>query len=514
MRLSQIDSAFGSMLIRVGTSILFFSVIAPRGAIANDGPVLDAFQQWLSAFNSGDLAKISGFWQKYGSKQLPPTRISLDVRLRAATGGMSIFRITEQTETHLVVLMKERRGIYSESTMDLASTSPPVVARLIGHPVAPPESSPAPASNDADLASKVREHLAQMHGTDAFSGAILIARRGKVLFDEALGDADIAGNVPNTPETQFGIASMNKMFTAVAILQLVSQGKLALDVPIAKYWSDYPNHDLAAHVTVRELLDHTAGTGDIFVPEVTAHRSQLHTLADVVRLLGNRPVEFQPGTQWEYSNYGFILLGRLIELVSGEPYDRYVKKHVFLPAGMLHTTTRPDTRVAGGWAIGYTHGSNGLTPTTPTTPEPPVAGGTSAGGGYSTVYDLFLFAQALQSGKLLPASLLRQATSWDVVHPAYGLGFFHPKHPETKLPDFQIAIACHRVSETNARPLRLWVDNTRAESYIAGCLDRSRTPHCSDSGRTSQRTVRETFEYCPARPPGNASKSRCRSAVP
>ncbi len=423
MRDRQTDSAFRSKLLRLSILILFFSVIAPRGATADDSPVLDTFQQWLSAFNSGDMGKISAFWQKYGSRELPAARVSLDVRLRQATAGMSIFRITEQSQKHLVVLMKERRGIYSESTMDLESTSPPVVARLIGRPVPPPESSPAPASNDADLASKVREHVAQMHGTDAFSGAILIAHRGKVLLDQAWGDADIARNVRNTPETQFGIASMNKMFTAVAILQLVSQGKLALDIPIAKYWPDYPNHDLAARVTVRELLDHTAGTGDIFVPEVETHRSELHTLADVVRLLGNRAVEFPPGTQFEYSNYGFILLGRLIELVSGEPYDRYVRKHVFLPAGMLHTTPRPDTSHAGGCAIGYTHGPHGLTPTTPTKPEPPVAGGTSAGGGYSTVHDLFLFAQALQSGKLLSPSLLKQATSWDVVHPVYGLGF-------------------------------------------------------------------------------------------
>lgn len=95
-----------------------------------------------------------------------------------------------------------------------------------------------------------------------------------------------ARNLRNTPDTQFVIASMNKMFTAVAVLQLVSQGKLALDVPIATYWPDYPNHD----------------TGDIFVSEVQTHRSELHTLADVVPSLGIRPVEFQPGTQWEYSS--------------------------------------------------------------------------------------------------------------------------------------------------------------------------------------------------------------------
>ncbi|HEX4809846.1 MAG TPA: serine hydrolase domain-containing protein [Bryobacteraceae bacterium] len=411
------------MPVRSRIVIVTFAALCWRGAIAADSPVLDTFQQWLSAFNSGDAGKISAFWQKYGSRQLPSSRSSFDLRLRKATGGMSIFRITEQTQTHLVALMKEGRGRYSESIMDLAATSPPVVGRLIGRPVPPPDSYPSRASNDADLASKVREQIAQMYGTDAFSGAILIAHQGEVLLDQAWGDADIARNVRNTPETQFSIGSMNKMFTAVAILQLVSQGKLALDAPIAKYWPDYPNHDLAARVTVRELLDHTAGTGEIFVPEVETHRSELHTLADVVKLLGNRSVEFPPGTQWEYSNYGFILLGRLIELVSGEPYDRYVREYVFLPAGMLHTTPRPDTNHAGGCAIGYTHGPHGLTPTTPTKPEPPVAGETAAGGGYSTVYDLFLFAQALQSGKLLSPPLLKQATSWDVVHPVCGLGF-------------------------------------------------------------------------------------------
>jgi D-alanyl-D-alanine carboxypeptidase len=422
MRNSQSKSAVRSTTIRLSVLAAFFSAIPSRGVIA-DSPVLDTFNQWLSAFNSGDESKISGFWQKYGSNQLPPNRFALDVRLRKATGGMDIFRITEQKQTHLAVLMKERRGIYSESIMDLLSGTPPVVGRLIGRPVPPPESYPSQASDDTDLIAKVREHISQMHGMDAFSGAILIGHRGKVLLNQAWGDADPARNLRNTPDTRFETASMNKMFTAVAILQLVTQGKLALDVPIATYWPDYPNHDLASRVTIRELLDHTAGTGEIFVPEVQTHRGELHTLADVVRLLGNRPVKFPPGTRWEYSNYGFILLGRLIELVSGDPYDQYVREHVFLPAGMLQTTPHPDTNDPGNYAIGYTHGADGLTRTTPAKPESPVAGGTAAGGGYSTVHDLFLFAQALQSGKLLDPALLKQATSWDVVHPQYGLGF-------------------------------------------------------------------------------------------
>lgn len=411
-------------LVRLSIFLLLCSTITPHVASAADSTVHDLFEKWLKAFNSGDLATISEFWQTYGSKQLPASRSSLDIRLRQATGGMEIFRITEQTPTHLVVLMKEHRGIYSESTMDLVSTNPPRVGRIFGRPLAAPETASSKAVSDADLPGKVRAHVAELQGTAAFSGAVLIAHNGRVVIKQAWGDADSASNLPNTPETQFNLGSMNKMFTAVAILQLVNQGKLELDAPIAKYWPDYPNRDLASRVTVRELLDHTAGTGDIFVPEVNAHRSELHTLADVVQLLGNRPVEFAPGTQFVYSNYGYILLGRLIELVAGEPYDAFVNEHVFVPAGMIHTTPLPQTDQAGRSAIGYTHTSNGLKSTKPAKPEPPVAGGTAAGGGYSTVDDLLRFAQALQSGKLLPAPLLKQATSWDVLHPVTGLGFF------------------------------------------------------------------------------------------
>lgn len=421
--MKKTNPAAGSTLIRLSVLIVFFFAISFRVVPADERPVVDTFKQWLSAFNSGDESRISEFWHKYGGDRLPADRIALDMRLRKMTGGMEIFRVTDRTETHLAVLMKEHRGTYSESILDLASVSPPVVGRLIGQPVPSPDSYPAQASNDADLVTKVRAHVGSLHGIDAFSGAILIAHRGKVLLSQAWGDADTARNLRNRPDTQFMIASMNKMFTAVAILQLVSQGKLALDVPIATYWPDYPNHDLAAHVTIRELLDHAGGTGDIFVPEVQTHRSELHTLSDVIALLGNRPLAFQPGSRWEYSNYGYILLGRLIELVSGQPYDKYVKDHVFLPAGMLHTTPQPERDQPGSVAIGYTRRPEGLTPTTPAKPEPPVAGATSAGGGYSTLHDLFLFAQALQSGKLLPPSLLRQATSWDAVHPHWGLGF-------------------------------------------------------------------------------------------
>jgi CubicO group peptidase (beta-lactamase class C family) len=398
---------------------LFLFATALVAAPASETPVLHVFRQWLDAFNSGDAAHISAFWQRYG-KAGTEDRVSGDIRLRQMTGGMTIERVVEETETHLVVRMKENRGAWSESIMDLVSTDPPIVAALMGHPISPPESSANSAASDGDLAAKVGEHTAALSGLDEFSGAVLVAHSGKIVFEQAWGMADMARQIKNSPDTQFCIGSMNKMFTAVAVLQLVQQGKLALDRPIVTWWPDYPNKGLAARVTIRELLSHTGGTGDIFMPEYEAHREETRTLADYVKLYGNRPPAFEPGTRWEYSNYGFILLGRIIELVTRESYDAYVREHVYLSAGMLRTDARPETDRVEGRAVGYTRGSSGLVPNTNQMPW----SGTSAGGGYSTVHDLFLFAEALQAGKLLSPELLREATRGSALRSDYGFGFY------------------------------------------------------------------------------------------
>ena len=119
---------------------------------------------------------------------------------------------------------------------------------------------------------------------------------------------------------------MNKMFTAVAILQLVEAGKVKLTAPLGTYLPDYPNRDVATKVTIHQLLTHTGGTGDIFGPDFDAHRNELRTLADYVKLYGKRGLEFEPGSRWAYSNYGFILLGAVIEKVTGHSYYDYVQR--------------------------------------------------------------------------------------------------------------------------------------------------------------------------------------------
>jgi CubicO group peptidase (beta-lactamase class C family) len=398
---------------------LFLLATALHAAPASETTIIRVFKQWLDAFNSGDRARIAAFWLQYGGNKADD-RVAREMRLRDMTGGMSIVRVAEDTETHLVVLMKENRGAWSESTMDLALTNPPLIEKMEGHPVPPPEAAVNPVGSDGELATRVNEHIAEPSGSGAYSGAVLVAHNGQIVLEKAWGMADIDRQIPNTTDTQFCIGSMNKMFTAVGILQLVRQGKIALDKPIATWWPDYPNHDLAARVTIRELLSHSGGTGDIFTPEYEMHRLEVRTLADYVQLFGNRPVAFEPGTRTEYSNYGFILLGRIIELISGETYLSYVHKHIFLPAGMLHTDSRPEADRIPGRAVGYITKSDRLIPNSDTMPW----SGTSAGGGYSTVHDLFLFARALQAGTLLPPDLLNEATHGSNLWGDYGLGFY------------------------------------------------------------------------------------------
>jgi D-alanyl-D-alanine carboxypeptidase len=249
----------------------------------------------------------------------------------------------------------------------------------------------------AQLLAALRGKMQRDAAAGTFSGAVVLAKGGSPIFAQAYGLADRGRLIPNTFETRFRIGSMNKMFTAVAVLQLVQDGKMSLDDPIGKFIPNYPNSEVATKVTVEELLTHTGGTGDIFGAEFDAHRLQLRTLDDYVKLYGTRGPAFTPGSRFDYSNYGFILLGVAIEHASGQSYYDYVRTHVYQPAGMTSTGSEPEDVPVRNRAVGYTVDKGKITANTSTLPFR----GTSAGGGYSTVGDLLRFANALQSHLLL-----------------------------------------------------------------------------------------------------------------
>jgi CubicO group peptidase (beta-lactamase class C family) len=176
---------------------------------------------------------------------------------------------------------------------------------------------------------------------------------------------------------------------------------------------------MARKVTVRHLLNHTGGTGDIFGPAFTARRTSLKTHSDYLQLYGARAPEFEPGTKAVYSNYGMLLLGALIEKVSGESYYDYVREHVFRPAGMKDTDSLPEDEDVPNRATGYTWQGDGWSSNANTLPYR----GTAAGGGYSTVRDLLRFADALETGNLLPKPLFLTAITPQNHEGWYGFGF-------------------------------------------------------------------------------------------
>jgi CubicO group peptidase (beta-lactamase class C family) len=255
---------------------------------------------------------------------------------------------------------------------------------------------------DADIQS-LDTFVEQRTAAGEFSGTVLVARNGRPLFAKGYGLADRGRGVPNTARTRFCICSMGKMFTSVGIAQLVERGRLSFGDTIGEYVSGFPA-GIANEVTISELLTHTSGMGDVLAR--TDGSMPPTTLAGLLSEIEQQPLLFPPGTQYSYSNSGFIVLGAIIQNVSGQAYDEYVHEHVFLPSGMADTAVRvytPDD------VPGMAHGYALVSGTGPTATYQDVGGmvqiGNPSGGAYSTVFDMLGFAQALTGHRLLSAAM-------------------------------------------------------------------------------------------------------------
>jgi CubicO group peptidase (beta-lactamase class C family) len=356
---------------------------------------------YLAAFDSGDRATLKAFLEKAWPKELE--HLDEEMEFREMTGGFELKQIEVRTPSRFVALIKERASDQiARLEVEVAPDEAHLVTKLDADAIPTPPELAVPRLREAEALAALGAALEKAAKEDHFSGAALVAKGGKVIFSHAYGLASREARAENQLTTQFRIGSMNKMFTAVAVLQLVQAGKIKLDAPLGTYLPDYPNKDVARKVTIHHLLTHTGGTGDIFGPDFDAHRLELKALKDYVALYGARAPEFEPGTKWRYSNYGFLLLGAVIEKVSGRSYYDHVRERVFTPAGMRSTDSLPEDTAVAARSVGYTKRgakSGGWQPNTATLPYR----GTSAGGGYSTVEDLLRFATALQANVLLDA---------------------------------------------------------------------------------------------------------------
>lgn len=381
-------------------------------------PAGEVFGEWLASYNAADAERIGRF--QHVHRRETPVADVLD--WRRETGGYELEVLDAPTPTSLTATLRERALPDSRLRFQMTVT-PGAPTRIASLDV---EQLPTPRLDEAALLGALVARADALVEQDRFSGAVLVSRHGRILFERAWGQADRAKGTPNTVATQFRLGSMNKIITAVAILQLVEAGKLALDTPIAAYLSDYPNKDAASKVTIRHLLTHRGGIGEIGFndsPEFTtpaefiARRDAMKTPADYVRQYAGQALAFEPGARTEYSSLGFMILGRLIEHASGEDYYTYVQRHVYDRAGMGATGSLPETTRVPQRAVGYMRHGESWVDNADTLPYR----GSPAGGGYSTVGDLLRFSQALQSGKLLSPAMSAEAThlqsGWQ------GLGF-------------------------------------------------------------------------------------------
>ena len=387
-----------------------------------DTPAANQAKGWLEVFNAGDVEKRRAFLQKNYPSRLE--RFDRETQMRRGTGGFDVMKVAESTPTKIVLLIQERLGEqFAQFTVEVEPAPPHAIKQFQFQVLPRPAEFAIPHLNDNELVTSLRKRLDEVVAVDLFSGAVLVAKDGKTVFAQAYGLADREKKTPNTLKTRFRLGSMNKMFTAVATLQLVQNGKLDLKAPFGNYLTDYPNRDVASKVTIEQMLSHTGGTGDIFGPEFDKNRFELKTLQDYVKLYGNRGPEFEPGSRWQYSNYGFLLLGVIVEKVSGQNYYDYVRDHIFKPAGMIATASEPEDQVVADRSVGYMRSDGtGWQRNTDTLPYR----GTSAGGGYSTVEDLLKFATALQTNKLLKPQYTEMLTTEKVDTPnggKYAYGF-------------------------------------------------------------------------------------------
>jgi len=266
---------------------------------------------------------------------------------------------------------------------------------------------PAPAQlSDAAASAEFDKIFQEHYKADGPGAAVLVAKKGKIIYQKAIGKADLELEVPLRPDHVFRIGSVTKQFTAAAILRLAEEGKLALEDELTKFIPDYPT--LGKRITVEQLLNHTSGIKsytNMLTWDAETRRKDF-TPSELVDYFKDQPMEFEPGADYNYNNSGYVLLGFIIEKISGKTYAQYIDEQFFKPLGMKNSYYGDVQPIIKNRADGYSEGSPGtyvhadyLSMTQPY----------AAGSLLSTVEDLYIWTKAVHSGKVLKPESLKKA---------------------------------------------------------------------------------------------------------
>lgn len=269
--------------------------------------------------------------------------------------------------------------------------------------------------------SEIDKYLEELNSEERFSGAVLIAKDGEPIFQEAYGIANRNYDVPNQIDTKFNLGSMNKMFTAVAVLQLVEQGKIAVEDRIIDHVPAYPNQEAANLVTIHQLLTHSSGLSFMDTQKFSETSKDLYQeIKDYLPLFADKPLLFEPGTQSYYSNSGYVVLGIIIEETTGQSYYDYVMENIYQPCGMAETDSFETDRVVPNIAVGYAGNLRNYGELSSNWYALPFKG-IPAGGGYSTVGDMLKFSSCLLNHQLLSPDMTEMLLEPKVSSPIPGM---------------------------------------------------------------------------------------------
>jgi CubicO group peptidase (beta-lactamase class C family) len=386
------------------------AIAPPAKPFPDSGPGRVA-AAWFAAFNGDDDAARAFFREEFTPEALArrsvEERLELWNTLRSEHGALTPLDVTDAGATAITVAARAEHGAELSMRFEFDDAAPHRFrgVRIEAHEPGEGGVAAGPSMTEAEVVEALGAFADSLARAESFSGTLLLAKGDRPLFHRAYGEADRVAKRANRPDTKFNLGSINKIFTQVAVYQLAERGRLRLDETIDRYLADYPK-EKGSKITVRMLLQHRGGTGDIFNERYEANRSKLRTSRDWYRFVRDQALDFEPGTREEYSNAGYVLLAAIVEAVSGEDYYDYARDHVFEPAGMTATASYLLDEKTRNRAVGYTRRPRaGGAPAAGAALRPNVeslpARGSGAGGGYSTAEDLLKFANALRNGTLL-----------------------------------------------------------------------------------------------------------------
>jgi CubicO group peptidase (beta-lactamase class C family) len=415
-------------------SFLLFlvSLTAVTGVSAQDPMVAERQgRAFIEALSTGDRSKIRSFVEtKFGSEMLG---MPMQQHLTFASNhydisrGYEVVGVQEEDPNGTTLLLKNKlTGLYAAMFFSVEDKAPFKIKGIGGRPPKAPAAANRTLDNTA-ISEELKGFLKRLADADVFSGAVLLAKDGVPVYKAVYGTANKDYGVPNKIDTKFNLGSMNKMFTAVAVAQLVEKGKLSFDDPLSKFIPDLPDAESAKKIQVKHLLSHTAGLGSYFGKRYQdMSRNKLRTVDDMMALAKqDEKLLFEPGSKWQYSNTGMLVLGKIIEIVSGQNYYDYVRENIYKPAGMINTDAYELDKVNPNLAVGYhkTFTDAGIVWSNNVFLH--VMRGGPMGGGYSTVEDLLRFDQSFRGGKLVSPAMVKILTTPkpELHSPNYGYGF-------------------------------------------------------------------------------------------